>query len=66
MKVSKRENIAEVWDAYSKNKGLESRNILIFHYLPIVKYTAERLRSRFPRSVELDDLISAGFGTPSG
>jgi RNA polymerase sigma factor for flagellar operon FliA len=33
------------------------------HYRPLVKYTAERLRSKLPEKVELDDLVSAGtFG----
>jgi RNA polymerase sigma factor for flagellar operon FliA len=31
------------------------------HYRPLVKYTAERLRSKLPEKVELDDLISAGI-----
>jgi RNA polymerase sigma factor for flagellar operon FliA len=31
------------------------------HYMPIVKYTAERLCSKLPDKVELDDLISAGI-----
>jgi RNA polymerase sigma factor for flagellar operon FliA len=31
------------------------------HYMPLVKYSAERLWSRLPDGVELDDLISAGI-----
>jgi RNA polymerase sigma factor for flagellar operon FliA len=31
------------------------------HYLPLVRYSAERLWARLPDGVELDDLISAGI-----
>lgn len=54
-------NIKQVWDHFAQHRDVESRNILIEHYLPIVKYTAERLRARFPKCVELDELYSAGI-----
>jgi len=39
------------------------RNILVERYLPLVRYNGERIWSRLPEGVELDDLISAGvFG----
>ena len=39
------------------------RNRLVENYLPLVKYNGERIWSRLPDGVELDDLISAGvFG----
>ena len=39
------------------------RNQLVELYLPLVKYNAERIWSRLPDGVDLDDLISAGvFG----
>jgi len=39
------------------------RNQLVERYLPLVKYNGERIWSRLPEGVELDDLISAGvFG----
>lgn len=56
-----RENIAEIWDEYFKKRDNHSRNILIEHYLSIVKYTAQRIGFRLPRSIEVDDLISAGL-----
>jgi RNA polymerase sigma factor for flagellar operon FliA len=49
------------WKAYRKNKDEESRNRLMEHYLPMVKYAAERLYSKLPDEVELDDLISTGI-----
>src|SRR5438105_369235 len=58
------EEIAEIWKEFKTdqtNKAL--RNRLIEQYLPLVKYNGERIWSRLPDGVELDDLISAGvFG----
>jgi RNA polymerase sigma factor FliA len=58
------EDIAEVWLEFKKDPGRrELRNRLIEYYLPLVKYNGERIWSRLPDGVELDDLISAGvFG----
>jgi RNA polymerase sigma factor for flagellar operon FliA len=49
-----------IWDEYHRTRSDEVRNILTEHYLPVVKYTAERLYAKLPDEVELDDLISAG------
>jgi RNA polymerase sigma factor for flagellar operon FliA len=58
------EDIDQVWRAYKANPGAkELRNRLVERYLPLVKYNGERIWSRLPEGVELDDLISAGvFG----
>jgi RNA polymerase sigma factor for flagellar operon FliA len=55
---------AEVWQQFKKNpSSRELRNKLVERYLPLVKYNGERIWSRLPDGVELDDLISAGvFG----
>ncbi len=56
------EDVSQVWHQYKAdldNKQL--RNRLVERYLPLVKYHAERVRSRLPEGVELDDLISAGI-----
>jgi RNA polymerase sigma factor for flagellar operon FliA len=56
-------DIQEVWRAYRAHPTIELRNRLVEHYLPLVKYNAERIWSRLPEGVDLDDLISAGvFG----
>ncbi len=56
-------NIEEVWQDFLGNRDKQSRNFLLVHYLPLVKYTAERLGATLPDSIELEDLISAGvFG----
>jgi len=63
-KTASPEEIAEVWKQFKAdptNKPL--RNRLVEQYLPLVKYNGERIWSRLPDGVELDDLISAGvFG----
>ncbi len=58
------DDIVEVWHQYKKNpSSRELRNRLVERYLPLVKYNGERIWSRLPDGVELDDLISAGvFG----
>ena len=51
------------WKMFKKDGDDESRNHLLEHYLPIVKYTAERLHTKLPDEVDVDDLISSGvFG----
>ncbi|MEN0109165.1 MAG: FliA/WhiG family RNA polymerase sigma factor [Planctomycetota bacterium] len=55
--------MAVVWREYKANPTKELRNRLVEEYLPLVKYNGERIWSRLPDGVELDDLISAGvFG----
>src|SRR5215475_3661567 len=64
MTVAEQLEIDEVWKRYKADPtSKERRNLLIEHYLPLVKYNAERIWSRLPEGVDLDDLISAGvFG----
>jgi len=61
----------ELWQSYRKEanrsngkptpKLEEMRNVLIERHYPLVRYIAERLLQTLPRSIELDDLISAGL-----
>lgn len=56
-------DILQLWRDYRTEPTLDRRNRLVENYLPLVKYNAERIWSRLPEGVELDDLISAGvFG----
>ncbi len=56
-------DVQQLWKEYRANPTVELRNRLVEHYLPLVKYNAERIWSRLPEGVDLDDLISAGvFG----
>jgi RNA polymerase sigma factor for flagellar operon FliA len=50
-----------LWQQYQAGPNDALRNRLIEHYLPIVRYTAERVAATLPQSVELDDLMSAGL-----
>src|SRR6476469_3662073 len=58
------EDVAQIWQNFKADpNNQELRNRLVEMYLPLVKYNAERIWSRLPDGVELDDLISAGtFG----
>ncbi|NLF30715.1 MAG: FliA/WhiG family RNA polymerase sigma factor [Planctomycetes bacterium] len=57
------EEVAELWKAYKAKPSEAGRNALVENYLPIVKYTAERLYAKLPDEVDLDDLMSVGvFG----
>ncbi len=58
------EDVAQVWQNFKADSTNEElRNTLVEMYLPLVKYNGERIWSRLPEGVELDDLISAGvFG----
>src|SRR5262249_32862076 len=56
-------DVPQLWKDYRARPTTELRNQLVEHYLPLVKYNAERIWSRLPEGVDLDDLISAGvFG----
>jgi len=61
--VADAEMVQQWWEGFARSHSEEIRNNLIERYLPIVRYTAERLHTKLPDEVELDDLISAGtFG----
>ena len=56
-------DVQHLWQHYTTLRSNELRNRLVERYLSLVKYNAERIWSRLPDGVELDDLISAGtFG----
>ncbi|MHC5076211.1 MAG: FliA/WhiG family RNA polymerase sigma factor [Planctomycetota bacterium] len=63
MKTDQKFEIGEIWEQFHKAHDDFWRNLLIEHYRRLVRYTAERLYTKLPDKVELDDLISAGtFG----
>ncbi|MEX0930185.1 MAG: FliA/WhiG family RNA polymerase sigma factor [Candidatus Paceibacterota bacterium] len=56
-------SVEKVWQEYHATGEDRWRNLLIEHYLPLVKYAAERIHSKLPDQVDVDDLMSAGvFG----
>jgi len=56
-----KEELNVLWKAFHASRDDISRNRLIENFLPIVKYTAERLHAKLPDEVDVDDLISAGI-----
>ena len=54
-------DIDQVWRSYQHNRCDDIRNTLIEHYMPLVRYNAERVWSKLPNQVELDDLVSCGI-----
>ena len=58
-----KKNLQDVWTEYAQTRSEELRNALMEHYLHLVKRLAQRIHSKLPKEVELDDLVSAGtFG----
>jgi RNA polymerase sigma factor for flagellar operon FliA len=58
----------ELWGEYARARDSKNadalervRNVLMERHYPLVKYIAERLLQTLPKSIELDDLISAGL-----
>jgi RNA polymerase sigma factor FliA len=48
------------WEAYTQSRSPEIREKLLVQYLPLVRRVAGRMLGSLPRSVRLDDLVSAG------
>ncbi len=61
MKTEQKLSIEQIWEQFHKTRNEYSRNLLMEHYRTLVRYCAERLHSKLPDKVELDDLISAGI-----
>jgi RNA polymerase sigma factor FliA len=52
--------ISAGWEAYTQSRSPEMREKLLVQYLPLVRRVAGRMLGSLPRSVRMDDLISAG------
>jgi RNA polymerase sigma factor for flagellar operon FliA len=61
MRTARNEHIKEVWIGFFETRDEFHRNLIMEHYLPLVKYTADRIYVKLPDKVELDDLVSAGI-----
>ena len=53
--------IEQVWLEYQSTGDGAIRNFLMEKYLQLVRYNAERIYSRLPDEVDLEDLMSAGL-----
>ena len=61
--ANQQQPIEEVWLEYKRTGTETLRNRLMENYLPLVKYNAERIHSKLPDEVDIEDLMSAGvFG----
>lgn len=55
------EAIKKVWVKYKTKPTEALRNELMEFYLPLVRYNAERVHTKLPDEVDVDDLMSAGI-----
>jgi RNA polymerase sigma factor for flagellar operon FliA len=53
--------IEDVWLEYKQTATEEIRNFLLQKYLPLVRYNAERIHTKLPDEVDVDDLKQAGI-----
>jgi RNA polymerase sigma factor FliA len=53
--------LQDLWADYKQSTSARSRDALIVHYSPLVKYVAGRLAVGLPQNVEQSDLISYGM-----
>jgi RNA polymerase sigma factor for flagellar operon FliA len=60
-KKAPEEEVKKWWVRFKESGDDKARNRLLENYLPIVKYSAERLHAKLPDEVDVDDLISAGI-----
>lgn len=51
----------EVWRIYREQPSRPLRNYLMEKYLPLVRFNAERIYTRLPDEVDVDDLAQAGL-----
>lgn len=54
-------NIKNLWYEYKVNECQDTRDKLIIHYAPLVKYIAGRISANLPQSVDQADLVSYGI-----
>jgi RNA polymerase sigma factor for flagellar operon FliA len=55
------EAVAGLWDDYKRQGTRESRERLILHYSPLVKFVAGRVAAGLPQNIEQSDLVSYGI-----
>jgi RNA polymerase sigma factor for flagellar operon FliA len=57
----RREETKGLWRRFKDTGDQETRNQLVEIYMPLVKYTAERLKGKLPQCVDIQEMISAGM-----
>jgi RNA polymerase sigma factor FliA len=61
MKLERVESVAELWSDYRASGDRATRDRLILHYSPLVKFVSGRVLSRLPDSLDGADLVSYGI-----
>jgi RNA polymerase sigma factor for flagellar operon FliA len=54
-------DMVDVWTEYQQSHAEDLRNWLMEKFLPLVRYNAERIHTRLPDEVDVEDLMSAGI-----
>ncbi|HOK65265.1 MAG TPA: FliA/WhiG family RNA polymerase sigma factor [Anaerohalosphaeraceae bacterium] len=54
------DKLSQLWQQYFQTGDVHIRNQIFMHYLPEIRYAAERLAARLPRCVQMEDLLGAG------
>ncbi len=60
LKAAKRLQEDALWNDYLKDPGEDARNALWVNYQPLVRYIAERLKSKLPECIDVNDLMGSG------
>lgn len=56
-------DLESIWKTFKRTRDENLRNTLIEHHMPLVRTIAERVLQTLPKSIDVDDLSSAGtFG----
>lgn len=53
--------VESIWLEFNRTRSERLRNYFMERYLPLVRYNAERIYTRLPDEVDLEDLMSAGL-----
>ncbi|MBN8645956.1 MAG: FliA/WhiG family RNA polymerase sigma factor [Planctomycetes bacterium] len=54
-------DVKDLWTLYRSNPSQDLRNFFMEKFLPLVRYNAERIYTRLPDEVDIEDLMSAGL-----
>jgi DNA-directed RNA polymerase specialized sigma subunit len=58
--LASRDRREDLWSKYLRTRWKKHRNLLVEAYLPLVRCVADQVAARLPKSVDSEDLISAG------
>lgn len=53
--------LAQAWNDYKADGDQDARNLLILHYMPLLRAIASKVSAQLPKMIDRDDLISYGL-----